>query len=87
MTFPSRGTPSFWKAYYALPVAVRALARKNYRLWLAEAFHPSLNFKKIRDQKWSARIGDHYRAVGEFAGEIFVWEWIGTHEDYNKRWT
>jgi hypothetical protein len=30
-------------------------------------------------------VGDHYRAVGKFAGSVFLWEWIGTHEDYNKR--
>jgi hypothetical protein len=23
--------------------------------------------------------------VGKFAAGFFLWEWIGTHEDYNKR--
>jgi hypothetical protein len=26
-----------------------------------------------------------YRAVGKFSGSAFLWEWIGTHEEYNKR--
>jgi hypothetical protein len=30
-------------------------------------------------------VGDHYRAVGHFVGDVFLWEWIGTHEEYNKR--
>ncbi len=85
MTIPSHGTPEFWRLYRALPVEVRELARKNYRLWSANAFHPSLHFKSLGKPNWSARIGDHHRAVGKFSGSIFVWEWIGTHEKYNKR--
>ena len=84
MKFPSRGTPDFWKAYYSLPERARALARKNYQLWLADPFHPSLHFKKISRENWAVRIGDHYRAVGKFVQNTFMWEWIGTHEDYNK---
>ncbi len=85
MTIPSRGTPEFWRLYRALPAAVRTLARKNYVCWSANAFHPSLRFKSIGKPNWSVRVGDHYRAVGKFAGKAFVWAWIGTHEEYNKR--
>ncbi len=85
MTIPSRGTPEFWHLYRALPAEARSVAQKNYRLWSANAFHPSLHFKPIGDANWSVRIGGRYRAVGKFSGEVFLWEWIGTHEDYNKR--
>ena len=85
MIIPGHGTPEFWRLYRNLPAAVKALARKNYSLWSANAFHPSLHFKSIGKPNWSARIGGHYRAVGKFAGDTFVWEWIGTHEEYNKR--
>ncbi len=85
MTIPSRGTPEFWRLYRALPAATRALARKNYALWSANAFHPSLRFKSIGKPNWSVRVGGHYRAVGKFANKAFLWEWIGTHEEYNKR--
>jgi hypothetical protein len=44
-----------------------------------------MHFKPIGKPNWSVRIGAHYRAVGQFAGDTFLWEWIGTHEDYNKR--
>jgi hypothetical protein len=85
VTIPSRGTPGFWRLYAALPADVRLLAQKNYRLWSANPFHPSLHFKSIGKPNWSARVGDHYRAVGKFNGDVFLWEWIGTHEAYNRR--
>jgi hypothetical protein len=84
VTFPSRATPEFWELYRRLPVEVRKLARKNYQIWRKKAFHPSLNFKKIGRGKWSARVGIHYRAAGKFEGSSFVWDWIGTHEEYNR---
>ena len=85
MRIPSRGTAEFWRLYRALPVEIKSLARKNYRLWASNALHPSLHFKRIRKPNWSVRIGDHHRAVGKFIANEFVWEWIGTHEEYNKR--
>jgi hypothetical protein len=81
----SRGTAEFWRLYHALPVEVRVAARKNYRLWQANAFHPSLHFKSIGQPNWSARVGNHDRAIGRFIGNEFVWEWIGSHADYDKR--
>jgi hypothetical protein len=86
VTFPSRGSSEFWRLYRALPFDIRALVQKNYPLWSANAFHPSLHFKSIgKSQDWSVRVGDHYRAVGKFSGNVFLWEWVGTHEEYNKR--
>jgi hypothetical protein len=81
----SRGTPEFWRLYRALPAEVKEVARKNYRLWQANAFHPSLHFKPIGEPNWSARVGQQYRAIGRFFGDEFVWEWIGSHADYDRR--
>jgi len=72
VSFRSRGTPEFWQLYRNLPSKVRKLARKNYQLWHAEPFHPSLNFKKIGRGKWSVRIGIHYRAIGKVEGSGFA---------------
>jgi hypothetical protein len=81
----AKADPEFWRRYNELPVRVQELAQKNYALWLANPFHPSLQFKQINRRQWSARVGSHYRAVGYFLSpDIFVWDWIGTHEDYNK---
>jgi hypothetical protein len=65
----SRGTSEFWRLYQALPAEVRTVA---------------LHFKSIGKPNWSVRVGDHYRAIGQFIGEEFVWEWIGSHADYDK---
>ena len=85
MTIVSSGTSEFWRLYRALPENVRLLAQKNYRLWSANALHPSLHFKPLGGGNWSTRVGNHYRAVGIFVGDRFLWQWIGSREDYNKR--
>lgn len=84
MRFSATGTPEFWACYHKLPEDVRKLARKNYRLWSVEPFHPSLHFKKVSGGNWSARVGIHYRAIGKFMKNSFLWEWIGTHSEYDR---
>ena len=82
----SQAAGSFWRCYAALPETIQRLAYKNYQLWTKNPQHPSLRFKPLTAGQWSVRIGDHYRAVGYFRDEhTFVWTWIGTHENYNKR--
>ncbi len=39
--------PSFWTAYRPLDEAIKRSARKAYRLWAENPFHPSLRFKCI----------------------------------------
>jgi hypothetical protein len=84
VNFPSRGTLEFWELYRGLPLQVKRLARKNYRLWSEEPFHASLHFKKIGGDKWSVRIGINYRAVGKFNGSYSAWDWIGPHSEYDQ---
>jgi len=85
LTFRSLATPVFWELYRALPKEIRQLARKNYRLWSKDPFHPSLRFKKVGSEDWSVRLGTNHRAVGRFCEDEFVWDWIGPHQDYEKR--
>ena len=81
----SKAASSFWKSYDELPAHIQKLAGKNFRLWLRNQDYPSLHFKPFKKHFWSARVGDHYRAVGYHRDrETFVWTWIGTHEEYNK---
>ena len=82
----STATRRFWKCYNELPESVRQLAVKNYRLWLENSSHPSLDYKKLggRGERFSVRIGGHYRALGHKTGSGVEWVWIGTHEEYNK---
>jgi hypothetical protein len=83
VNFPSAGTPEFWRRYHALPAHVRVATRKAFQLWKRDSFHPSLHFKKIGADKWSIRVGIHYRAIGRFAGNMMVWDWIGSQEEYD----
>ena len=83
----SKATARFWKLYAALPNRVQQLARKNYQLWQDDESHPSLGFKRLKGgsgKRFSIRVGDHYRAIGQRLDEGIEWVWIGSHEDYNK---
>ena len=81
----SKVDPAFWRRFNALPLQVQQLARNALALWLRDPFYSSLRFKKVKDDLWSVRIGDHYRVTGYFlTSDTFVWNWIGMHEEYNK---
>src|SRR5207245_1617131 len=62
----SRAASSFWKRYHELPDGVQRLADRAYAVWSRDPRHPSLRFKPFKINRWSARLGDHYRAVGRF---------------------
>jgi hypothetical protein len=79
----SKAVVGFWVGYDRLPGEVRKIADKQYRLWLENPSHPSVQFKKV-GRFWSARITDHYRAVGVKDEDTIVWFWIGTHAEYDK---
>lgn len=66
-----------------LPDNIRDLAVKQYRLWIQNPRHPSIQFKKVSDY-WSARITDDYRALGIMDGDTVVWFWIGRHDEYER---
>jgi len=78
--------PSFWTAYRKLPESIRRSARKSYRLWAQNPFHPSLHFKCVNEEEqvWSARVTKGYRAVGIFENETVTWFWIGRHDEYER---
>ncbi|MEM6614349.1 MAG: hypothetical protein AAF652_19290 [Cyanobacteria bacterium P01_C01_bin.72] len=75
-------TPDFWNSYIKLPLKIKKQARKAYRLWQENQSHPSLHFKKVGKNLWSARITQNYRALALKKGDDFYWVWIGTHDEY-----
>jgi len=79
----SRAVASFWQGYNRLPPLVQELAVKQYNLWLANPYHPSVRFKKI-GMRWSARITDDYRAIGIMEDDTVIWFFVGTHAEYNQ---
>jgi len=74
---------SFRKRLQALPADVRQLAYKNFRLWLRDPHHPSLQFKKV-GRFWSARVGLQHRALAVVINDEVQWFWIGSHDEYER---
>jgi hypothetical protein len=78
--------PSFWSKYRGLNSSVKAGARKAYRLWAENPFHPSLHFKCINSEEgiWSVRVTRSHRALGVLEGDTVTWFWIGDHDEYEQ---
>jgi hypothetical protein len=78
--------PSFWEGYRKLDESIRRKARKNYVVWLANPFHPSLRFKCVNHSEdiWSVRITRSYRALGVMENDGVTWFWIGNHDEYER---
>jgi len=80
-----RATASFWRSYEALPADLRKVADKNFALLTRNSRHPSLQFKKVGTELWSARVGGGYRALALEEDGGFAGIWIGTHNEYLRR--
>ena len=78
--------PDFVDLFNRLPADVRRQARVSYRHFKSDPFYPALHFKKVHAQLplWSVRIGSHYRAVGVLEDDEIVWQWIGSHAEYDR---
>ena len=78
--------PSFWVEYRRLSDESKQSARKAYRLWTENHFHPSLHFKCINSEEgiWSVRVTRSHRAVGVLEDDTVTWFWIGSHDDYEQ---
>jgi len=80
----SHASTRFWKCYNCLPERIKALAEKNFSIWKTNPRHPSLQFKEVKPQLWSVRIGLEYRALAALDGTTYIWFWIGNHDDYTR---
>jgi hypothetical protein len=82
----SRTTQAFWKCYKELPEQTRKEARKAYKTFKKNPYHPSLHFKGIHSTRaiFSLRITKDYRAVAIQQDKRIIWFWIGSHGDYNN---
>lgn len=78
--------PSFWETYRSLDENLKERARKAFRLWVENPFHPSLRFKCVNREEnvWSVRITQGYRTLGIMEGDTVTWFWIGSHSDYER---
>ena len=73
----------FWRAYRELPQKIRELADDAYEKLNRNPSYPSLHLKPV-GRYWSARVGKHYRALAARDGDVFIWVWIGNHDDYER---
>lgn len=82
----SIATRRFWNLFSTLPSDIQNLAVKNYKLWRQNPSHPSLHFRRLKgsEDRFTVRIGDHYRALGRLSLGTVTWVWIGTHSEYDK---
>jgi len=82
----SQTTRSFWKHYRSLPAHIRQQARRAYQIWRDNPAHPSLFFKRVREDPpvYSIRIGLGYRALGILKGDTIFWFWMGSHDEYDR---
>lgn len=82
----SRRTKRFRALLAALPFDAQRQARDAYHLFQTNPRHSSLRFKRISPSDpslYSARVGGRYRVIGKLKGDTVIWDWIGSHEDYN----
>jgi hypothetical protein len=83
----SRGTPEFWNLYRSLPPDIRLAARETYRKFAANPAHPGLQLERLRadPRAWSVRVTRNYRSVALRCGDDWLWFWIGSHQDFDRR--
>ena len=84
----SRGIPAFWHAYYALPAGIKQAARSAYGKFCENPAQPSLQLQRLQSDSrfWSVRVTRDYRAVAQrFEGNVWVWVWIGSHQDFDRQ--
>jgi hypothetical protein len=82
----SVATRRFWSLFHALPADIQELAIKNYRLWRRNPHHPSLHFRRLKgsEDRFTIRVGNHYRALGRLSPDAIRLVWIGTHSEYDQ---
>ncbi len=76
----------FKKSYKKLSKTERELAKKQYKLFRENPYHPSLHFKRVHSSLpiYSARVDRSIRVIGVLKDSIIIWFWIGNHSEYDK---
>jgi hypothetical protein len=83
----SRAVPEFWQLYRELPPGTRAAARSAYQLFSQNPAHPGLRLERLRfdPRAWSVRVTRDVRAVALRRSDEWLWFWIGTHKEFDRR--
>lgn len=82
----SRGAPSFWAAYHALPPDIKRAAKAAYQKFRENPAHPGLRLERLKSdpRAWSVRVTRDYRAVARRYDDTWEWVWIGSHRDFDR---
>jgi hypothetical protein len=83
----SSGTEDFWKLYHGLPPQIRNAAQNSFQKFLENPAHPSLQLERLKSDSraWSVRVTRNYRAVARRYDDDWLWFWIGSHEEFDRR--
>jgi hypothetical protein len=83
----SRGTAEFWQLYQALPSEIQRATRKAHAIFLGNPAHAGLRLERLKSdpRAWSVRITRDYRAVALRSGDDWLWVWIGTHKEFDRK--
>jgi hypothetical protein len=83
----SRRTASFWELYRRLPRQIQAATRKTYQIFRDNPAHPALHLERLKSdpRAWSVRITRDYRAIALRIGNDWLWFWIGTHKEFDRK--
>lgn len=83
----SRATPHFWELYGQLPAPTKTAARQAYQKFRHDPTNPSLHLERLRFDRraWSVRVTLNYRAVALREDDVWIWVWIGNHQEFDRR--
>lgn len=82
-----------WHSLFdALPERIRVTAKKTFKLLCDDPSHRALRFKKMRSRHkgrdcFEVSITKKYRAVAYVDGDTYYWFWIGTHNDFDRKFS
>jgi len=76
-------TKRFRDLYSKLAPQTKELADKAFSLLKENHSHSSLQFKKV-GTLYSVRINISHRALAIKDKEVYIWVWLGNHDEYEK---
>ena len=72
----------FDQDYQALPKTIQDLVDRKLKIFLQNAYHPSLRIKKMKDPReiWEGRITKSYHFTFQIREDIYILRRVGTHD-------
>ena len=61
----SHAPAEFWQHDDRPPRHAQKLADRTFEFFKKDPLYPALHFKRLRDDIWSVRVGNHYRAMAK----------------------